>query len=39
MLGVRGQYLQDFHIPMIPTAGENFKKIREVRVTCSTNYV
>ena len=24
---------QDFHIPMIPTTGKNFKKFHEVRVT------
>ena len=32
-LVVRGEYIQDFHISMLPTTGENLKTIREVRVT------
>ena len=34
LLRVGGYYFQDFHNPMIPATGKNFKKIHEVRVTC-----
>ena len=39
MLVVRGLSFSDFHISMIPTTGENSKKICEARVTCFKNFV
>ena len=39
MLGVRGSYFQGFHISMIPATGKNFKKVHEIRVTWSRNFV
>ena len=34
LLGVGGQYFQDFHVSMILTTGKKKKKIHGVRVTC-----
>ena len=38
ILGDRSEYFHGFHISMIPTTGENFKKIH-ARVTCSRIFV